>query len=148
MRQKFSTSWLSSVQPRKQRKYIHNAPLHLKHKFLNANLSKELRKKYGKRSVPVRKGDEVLVTRGNFSKKKGKILEVNLKRRKISIEGLTRKKLDGTNVNVYFDPSNLQIHSLNIDDVKRLKKERKREPGKETKEVKDKENVSDKSENN
>ncbi|MCH7568253.1 MAG: 50S ribosomal protein L24 [Nanoarchaeota archaeon] len=121
MKQKFSTHWLSSKQPRKQRKYRLNAPLHLKHKFLNAHLSKELRNKYGKRSFPIRKGDEVLVMRGSFAKKKGKILEVNLKKSKVTIEGINRRKSDGTKVNVYLNASNLQIQSLNLEDRKRIK---------------------------
>ncbi len=130
MKQKFSTHWLKSKQPRKQRKYRYNAPLHLRHKFLNAHLSAELRKKYGKRSVPLRKGDEVLIMRGSFKKKKGKILEIDLKRSRATIEGINRKKLDGTKVNVYLNPSNLQILNLNLDDNKRLKAVRKNAPDK------------------
>jgi large subunit ribosomal protein L24 len=151
MKQKFSTSWISSVQVRKQRKYRYNAPLHLRHKFLSANLSKELRKKYNKRNVPLRKDDEVLVMRGKFSKKKGKILLVNLKISKVKIVGLTRKKVDGTDVNVSFDPSNLQIINLNLEDIKRLKdikrEEKKIEEKKEeVKKELEKKNVSVKSE--
>ena len=130
MKQQFSTHWLKSKQPRKQRKYRYNAPLHLRHKFLNAHLSAELRKKYGKRSVPLRKGDEVLIMRGSFKKKKGKILEIDLKRSRATIEGINRKKLDGTKVNVYLNPSNLQILNLNLDDNKRLKAVRKNAPDK------------------
>ena len=145
MKQKFSTSWLSSSQVRKQRKYRYNAPLHLRHKFLSAHLSKELRKKYGKRSIPIRTGDEVLIMRGNFAKKKGKVLSIDLKRNRVTVDGINRKKSDGTKVNVYFDTSNLLIQDLNLDDRKRIKalnrgkvKEFKEE--KETKkEVKDKE---------
>ena len=130
MRQKFSSKWTGSKQPRKQRKYRHNAPLHLKHRFLNAHLSAELRKKYGKRSVPLRKGDEVLIMRGFFKKKKGKILGVYLKRNRVAIEGINRKKTDGTKINVYLNPSNLQILNLNLDDNKRLKSVRKNAPDK------------------
>jgi large subunit ribosomal protein L24 len=120
MKQSFSTSWKSSRQVRKQRKYRYNAPLHIRHKFLSANLSKPLREKYGKRSLPLRKGDEVLVMRGTFSKKKGKITSVDLKYAKIAIEGIQRQKKDGTKVNVFFNPSVLQIHSLNLDDKQRV----------------------------
>ena len=120
MKSNFSTSWVSSKLPRKQRNYRNNAPLHIKHKFLNANLSKELRKKYGKRSLPLRKGDEVIVMRGNFSKKNGKVVEIDLRRSRLTIDGLTRKKIDGVKISVYFDPSNLQIQTLNIEDSKRL----------------------------
>ena len=60
MKRKFSNSWISSKQVRKQRKYRYNAPLHRKRRFLSAPLSKELRKDYGKRSLVVKKGDEVV----------------------------------------------------------------------------------------
>jgi len=94
MKKEFSTSWLSSKQPRKQRKYRFNAPLHLKHRFLSSNLSKELRKKYSKRNLPLRKGDEVLVMRGAFKKKKAKVSKVNLKRTRVVLEGIQRTKKD------------------------------------------------------
>ena len=74
------------------------------------------------RNAVVRKGDEVLITRGGFAKKKGKVLDVDLKRLKVTIDGINRKKADGTKVNVYIDPSNIQIHSLNMEDSKRFKK--------------------------
>ena len=120
MKSAFSTAWLSSTQPRKQRKFQINAPLHIKHNFLNANLSKELRKKYGKRSLPLRKGDEVLVMRGSFKKKKAKIASVELKRTRVSLENIQRTKKDGTKVNVWFAPSSLQLVSLTLDDKKRI----------------------------
>lgn len=120
MKQAFSTHWQSSKQPRKQRKFIANAPLHIKHKFLSANLSKELRKKYGKRSLPVRKGDEVLVLRGSFKKKKAKVSTIEPKSTRIALENIQRTKKDGTKVNVWFSPSSLQIQTLNLDDKKRI----------------------------
>lgn len=121
MKRKFSTSWKSSKQPRKQRKYLANAPFHLKHKFLSAHLSKELRKKHGKRSMPLRQGDEVLVMRGSFRKKKAKVSKTDLKKTRIALENIQRTKKDGTKVNVWFHPSALQIQSLNLDDKKRIK---------------------------
>ena len=138
MKQKFSTQWLSSVQVRKQRKYRHNAPLHIRHRFLSAHLSAEIRKKYGKRSVPLRKGDEVLIMRGSFKKRKGKIAEVNVKKSRVVIENINRSKKDGTKVNVYFNPSNLVIQSLNLEDSKRLKIQRKGEKKQEKVEAKEK----------
>ncbi|MBX4211855.1 50S ribosomal protein L24 [Candidatus Pacearchaeota archaeon] len=120
MKSEFSTSWLSSSQVRKQRKYRHNAPLHIRHKFLSAHLSKLLRQKHGKRSLPLRKGDEVLVMRGSFRKKKAKVTSVNVKRSRVALEGIQRTKKDGTKVNVYFDPSVLLIETLVLDDKKRI----------------------------
>ena len=66
---KFSKFWKSSTQARKQRKYVHNAPLHIKHKMLASSLSKELRKEHGVRSVPVRKDDFVTIKSGQFKGK-------------------------------------------------------------------------------
>lgn len=120
MKKDFSTSWKSSVQRRKQHKYLAKAPLHTRHKFLSANLSKELRKKYSKRNLPLKTGDEVLVMRGAFKKKKAKVSSVNLKSLKIYIEGLQRSKRDGTKVNVPFHASVLQIQTLNLEDKERL----------------------------
>ena len=120
MKSEFSTSWQSSKQPRKQRKYQANAPFHIRHKFLSAHLSKDLRKKHNKRSMPIRKGDEVLVMRGSFKKKKVKVISVDTKRTRVVLEGIQRAKKDGTKVNVFFHPSALQINSLNLDDKKRL----------------------------
>jgi large subunit ribosomal protein L24 len=132
MKQEFSTKWIESKQPRKQKKYRFNAPLHIKHKFLSANLSKELRKKYNKRTLPLRKDDEVLIMRGSFKKKKAKVSSIDLKRSKIILENINRSKRDGSKVSVSFNPSVLQIHALGSED-KRLKRVKKSE----TKESKD-----------
>jgi large subunit ribosomal protein L24 len=133
MKNKFSKHWKSSKQPRKQRKYAANAPLHLKRKLLSVNLSKELRKKFKKRNIVVRKGDTVKVMIGKFKKKTGKIMEVNVKRSKVIIEGITVKKQDGSKANIKMRPSNLQIIELNLDDKKRMKQKTE---SKETKEEK------------
>ncbi|MFZ5955010.1 MAG: 50S ribosomal protein L24 [Nanoarchaeota archaeon] len=121
MKQKFSTSWEASKQPRKKRKYLANAPLHIKQKLMSSHLDKDLKKKYNKRSMTIRKGDEVKVMRGNFSNKKGKIEKVDLKRTRVTIEGIQRSKKDGSKVNVWFNPSKLKIVALNLDDKKRIK---------------------------
>ncbi len=121
MKKKFSTQWKSSKQTRKQRKYLANAPLHLRHKLLSANLSKELRKKYKRRSFPVRKGDKVKIMVGKFKGKEGKVGSVDLKKLRVTIEGIQRQKKDGTKINVYFHPSNLQILELNLEDKERIK---------------------------
>ncbi len=120
MKSSFSSSWNASRQRRKQHKYRLQAPLHTKHKFLSAHLSKELRKKYGKRSLPLRKGDEVLVMRGSFTKKRAKVVSVNLTAGIVALEGIQRTKRDGTKVQVPFNPRALQISTLFLEDKERL----------------------------
>lgn len=148
MKSKFSTAWLSSSQPRKQRKYQYNAPLHIKHKFLNAHLSKPLREKYGKRSLPLKKGDEVLVMRGSFVKKKAKISSIQAKRTRVILEGIQRSKKDGTKVNVFFHPSSLQIQTLNLEDKKRFAILEKNKPKESNIKAKEKKNALEKTGSN
>lgn len=122
MKRKFSESWKASKQPRKQRKYLANAPLHIKKKFVSVNLSKELRKLYKKRNISARKGDTVKIMRGKFKGRQGKITIVKLKNHSIYVESIQVKKQDGSKMNVKLQPSNLQIIQLNLDDNKRAKK--------------------------
>jgi len=116
MKTKFSKSWKSSKQRRKQRKYILNAPLNIKHKFLSAHLSKDLIKKYKKRSLPVRKGDKVKILRGQFKGKEGKIEKISTKKTRVFVSGIEIIKIDGTKTNYSIHPSNLLILELNLDD--------------------------------
>jgi large subunit ribosomal protein L24 len=121
MKKSFVKSWKSSKQPRKQRKYRFKAPLHVKTKFMASHLSKELRGKYKKRSTTVRKGDTVKVMRGQFKGKTGKIDRISLKQTKVYITGIEIPKKDGTKAFFPFNPSNLLITELNLDDKKRVK---------------------------
>ena len=121
MKTKFSSSWIKSKQPRKQRKYRHNAPLHIKQKFVSVYLSKELRKKYSKRSMNLRKGDSVKVARGQFKNKTGKVDEVSVKKTSVYINGIEIVKKDGTKARYPINPSNLIITEMSMDDKMRGK---------------------------
>jgi large subunit ribosomal protein L24 len=127
MKKMFSNGWKGSVQPRKQRKFRYNAPLGKRHSFVMSHLSKELRKIYSNRSIPVRKGDKVKIMRGDFKGKIGKVEEVNLKDSKAFINGIEVIKKDGSKVQKPIDPSNLLILELNLDDKKRQATLRKKE---------------------
>ncbi len=132
MRQAWSPKWKSSIQPRKQRKFRINAPLHVRHKLVSANISPALRDQFGKRSMPVRKGDEVEVMRGSFRRFKGVVDRVDLKRGKIYVEGVKIKKVDGSEVLKALEPSNLRITKMGLDD-KRRQRVLERSPRKEKK---------------
>jgi len=122
MKNKFSSAWKASSQPRKQRKYLANAPLHIKKKFISCSLSKELRKKYSKRNITLRVGDEVKIVKGKYKKKQGKVTGINAKKGKIYIENIQVKKQDGSKVNVPLRAPNLRIISLKLEDKQRVKK--------------------------
>lgn len=112
---------IESKKSRKQRKFLFTAPLHLRRKFLASHLSKELREKYKTRSMPIRKGDEVLIMRGEFKNRQGKISRINTKKYKAYIEGVTRKRTTGVEVQVPIHPSNLKIINLNLEDKRRAR---------------------------
>lgn len=134
MKKKFNKLWKASKQPRKQRKYVAKAPLGTRKKLINSNLSKELRKKYEKRSLSLKKGDMVKIMKGKFKKRTGKVTEINMKKLEVIIEGIQVKKQDGSKANIKIQPSNLQIIELNLDDQKRKKSlERKNEKKEEKK---------------
>jgi len=111
---------LKSRQPRKQRKAFFNLPLHLRWHLLNAPLSPELRKELGIKRLPVRKGDVVRIMRGDWKGHEGKVVEVDLKRVAIYVEGVTVKKADGTERYYPIHPSKVMIVKLGeLDKVRR-----------------------------
>lgn len=136
-RTKFTVSWKRSSQVRKQRKYVHRAPLHLKQKMMHSHVAKALREKYnGVRSVQLRKGDTVKILRGEFRGKEGKVDRITLKRGRVYITGMDRIKADGSKIPVVFHPSNVMIVDFDLSDKKRKAKLTGKGSGKES-EVKD-----------
>ena len=119
MEKDFSNKWKSSVQPRKQRKYAYNAPLHKKSKMLGSHLSKELIKKYGKRTMRPIKGDKVTVMVGTHRGKSGKIEKIETFSMKVSVTGIEHLKKDGSKSLIPIHASNLKITELNLSDKKR-----------------------------
>ncbi len=119
MRKFFSKAWKSSKQPRKQRKYRHHAPLHVSQKLVSAHLAENLLKEYKRRSMPARKGDEVVIMRGDFRGKAGKITGVDLKKMKVFVDTVKVKKVSGQEVQLPMEPSNIKITKMNLDDKQR-----------------------------
>lgn len=102
--------------PGKQRKMLNNAPAHIRHKLMAAPLSSELTASKGAKTLPVRKGDTVRIMRGDNKGFEGKVSRVDLKEYRIYLEGLTREKVDGTNIFIAVHPSKVQIRNLNLED--------------------------------
>lgn len=110
---------MTSKQPRKQRKTMYTLPLHRRRKKLSAKLSTEMRKKYGVKSIMVRKGDKVRIVRGSHRKKEGNVTGVRLKNGKITVEKVTMKKADGTEIPVPIDCSNVIVIEVDTSDRRR-----------------------------
>ena len=86
---------------------------------MSAALSTELREKYNTRSFPVRVGDKVVVARGDYTLQEGKIMKVNRSKYRIQVEGVNRKKADGTEIPALISPSKVVITDLDLSDPER-----------------------------
>merc|ERR1712108_75625 len=88
----------------------------IRRRLMSAPLSKELRQKYGVRSMPIRKDDEVMVVRGHFKGQQvGKVVQCYRSKFRIYIERIQREKANGATVNVGIHPSKLVIVKLKME---------------------------------
>ncbi|KAI9866859.1 MAG: 60S ribosomal protein L26A [Trichoglossum hirsutum] len=82
---------------------------------MSAPLSKELREKHNVRSIPIRKDDEVLITRGSNKGREGKVTSVYRLKYVIHVERVSREKSNGQAVPIGVHPSKVVITKLKID---------------------------------
>jgi large subunit ribosomal protein L24 len=125
---------MKTIQPRKQRKRLYQAPLHIRYKQFSAPLSPELKASHDTRSIPVRVGDTVKIMRGDRKGFEGKVTRVDRQKYRIFIEGITREKVDGSTIQIPIHPSKVMITNLNLDDKWRkqiLKRKAKEKPEEE-----------------
>ena len=123
------------MKPTKMRnKMIYRATYTTKSKQLGSALSKDLHKKYGKRSVRVIEGDSIKIVRGEFKGVDGKISKISTQKSSVSIEGIKKEKTKGDKFDVYIHTSNLVVTSLNTGDRWRMAKLEGKDPRKQLKE--------------
>ena len=105
------------MKPTKMRnQQIYRAPYAVRSKQVSGSLSKDLRKKYGKRSVRLALDDSVKIIRGEYKGIDGKITKISIDKSSIAIEGIKKEKLKGEKIDVYIPSSNILVISLNTDD--------------------------------
>jgi len=107
---------VKTTKPRKQRKKLYQGPLHKQYRRFSAPLSPDLKSSHNTNSVSVRTGDTVRVMRGDYKGFEGKVTEVDRRRCRIFVEGVTREKVDGSTALVPIHPSKVTITHLNLDD--------------------------------
>ena len=119
---------MSSKQPRKQRLARFTAPYHRRHREMSAPIDKGLRERQLSRgfvyprSMPVKKGDRVMIVRGEGKSKSATAVSlVDRKARKVYVEGFTYFKSDGTELQRPIDASNLVIINPDWSDIRRRK---------------------------
>ena len=124
------------MKPTKMRNVmIYRATYTTKSKQLGSALSKDLQKKYGKRSVRVVEGDSVKIVRGEFKGVDGKVAKISTQKNSVAIEGIKKEATKGEKYDVYIHTSNLVVTSLNSDDKWRIAKLEGKDPRKVPKEA-------------
>jgi len=103
-------------------KLIYHATFHTRSKQLGSQLSEDLRKKYGKKSVRVIEGDSIKIVRGEFKGVDGKISKVSIKKSSVVVEGIKKEKTKGDKFDAYIHTSNLLVTGLNTEDKWRIAK--------------------------
>ena len=118
-----------SVQARKQRKRLYNAPTHVKSRMVASHLSPELRKEFDRRSARVVVGDTVKVLRGDAEivGVEGKVTKVDTQTGRIMVEGMTMPKADGTMEGRAVHASKVEITKLDLKDAWRKARLQKKE---------------------
>jgi len=116
----WSKTWKRSKQPRKQRKYVLNASLHVRRKIMAAMLNEEIRNLIKVRSIPIRVGDYVKILRGKFRGTEGFVIKVDAKRYRIFVENAKYATKTGKEVYYPIHYSKVMIMKLNLNDKKRI----------------------------
>ncbi len=125
------------MKPTKVRNYqIYRATMATRSKQLGSPLSKDLQKKYGKRSMRVILGDTVKVMRGEYRGVDGKISKVSIADNSVAIEGVKKEKSKGEKFDVLIRSTNVVITNLNLDDHWRKTKLEGKKPKTTPKEAK------------
>ena len=124
------------VKPTKMRnRMIYQATLQTRSKQMGSSLSKDLQKKYGKKSARVIEGDSVTILRGEFKGVDGKVAKISTQKSSVAIDGVKKEKTKGDKFDVYIHTSNLVITSLNTSDKWRMAKLEGKDPRKQPKDT-------------
>merc|ERR1719261_881559 len=92
---------------------------------MSAPLSKDLRTKYNVRSIPIRRDDEVMIVRGHYHDREGKVTQVYRKKFRIHVERVTRDKANGQTVPIGIHPSKVVITKIKLDKDRKALLDRK-----------------------
>ncbi|MGC9780460.1 MAG: 50S ribosomal protein L24 [Candidatus Heimdallarchaeota archaeon] len=107
-------------QPSKKRKQLYTAPLHRRRKLLTAPLTPVLAEKEGIRQLVIRKGDSVRIRKGSFRGIEGEVSKIDYKTMRLTIEGVTFEKSDGSAQHFPVRACNCEIINLkNMKDKRR-----------------------------
>ncbi|MHA2073351.1 MAG: 50S ribosomal protein L24 [Candidatus Hodarchaeales archaeon] len=84
--------------PSKQRRQVLHATSFHKSRYTSIRLSNDLKKKYHVKRMPARAGDTVYMTAGDFVGTEGKIIAIDNKTQRATVDGIAREKADKSKI--------------------------------------------------
>ncbi|MCI4364867.1 MAG: 50S ribosomal protein L24 [Thermoplasmata archaeon] len=110
-------SVLSPHSPRRQRKAVYDAPTSQRRILMTVPLSRELRRRFHRRSIPVRKGDTVRVMSGSFSGREERVAKVDRRGYSVTLDNVTLKTGESKLKPLAIRTSHLVLTKLNLADA-------------------------------
>ncbi len=102
--------------PRRQRRAVFQAPIHERRLRMTVPLSRELRQRFRRRHVPIRKGDTVRILSGSYAGREERVAKVWRRSYAVTIEGVTLKTAEEKLKPLTLKTSHLVITRLNLAD--------------------------------
>ncbi len=106
-----------STQPRKQRRESFNASSFGRRRQMTVALSRDLRNRYKRRALPLRKGDTVRIISGSFKGREERVSKVDMRTLRVTLDGVTIKKVDQKLKPLPIRSSHLILTRLNLADA-------------------------------
>jgi ribosomal protein uL24 len=108
---------VSSTSPRRQRKALYTADSFERRLRMGVPLSRELRSRFRRRAVPIRKGDTVRVLSGSFAGREERVAKVHRRDYRVTLDNVTLKTAEEKLKPLTLGVSNLVITRLNLSDA-------------------------------
>ncbi len=102
--------------PRRQRRAVFTASTFERRKRMTVPLSRDLRSRFGRRSLPVRKGDTVRVLAGSFVGREERVAKVNRRDYSVTLDNVTLKTAEEKLKPLALRTAHLVITRLNLAD--------------------------------
>jgi len=110
-------SVLSPHSPRRQRKAVYEATTFERHILMTVPLSRELRRRFHRRSVPLRKGDTVMVMSGSFVGREERVAKIDRRGYSVTLDNVTLKTGEAKLKPLAIKTSHLVLTKLNLADA-------------------------------
>jgi large subunit ribosomal protein L24 len=106
----------SPTSPRRQRRALYEAPTAQRRRRMTVKLSRELKGRFHRRSVPLRKGDTVRVLAGSFKGREERIAKVDRRAYTVTLDNVTLKSAEEKLKPLAIRTAYLVLTRLNLSD--------------------------------